>query len=83
MPNGNKIDQMTINILHCKTLQNLPKLGFLVRKYTIWQPCLGYILGDFLQTHLVTLLVNEKFPKILICLGEFRVSIRERNNFVM
>jgi hypothetical protein len=25
-------------ILHCKTLQNLTKLGFLVWKYTIWQP---------------------------------------------
>jgi hypothetical protein len=27
------------NIFHCKTLQNLPKLGFLVWKYAIWQPC--------------------------------------------
>jgi hypothetical protein len=26
------------NIVHCKTLQNLPKFGFLVRKQTIWQP---------------------------------------------
>jgi hypothetical protein len=34
VPNGRKIDQMAIkytNIFHCKTLQNLPKLGlFLV-----------------------------------------------------
>jgi hypothetical protein len=32
-PNGNKIDQTAIkftNIFHCKALQNLPKLGFLV-----------------------------------------------------
>jgi hypothetical protein len=28
-----------INIFHCKTLQHFPKLRFLVRKYTIWQPC--------------------------------------------
>jgi hypothetical protein len=28
-----------VNIFCCKTLQNLPKLGFLVWKYTIWQPC--------------------------------------------
>jgi hypothetical protein len=28
-----------INIFHCKAHQNLPKLGFLVRKETIWQPC--------------------------------------------
>jgi hypothetical protein len=28
------------NIFHCKTLQNLPKLGlFLVWEYAIWQPC--------------------------------------------
>jgi hypothetical protein len=27
------------NVFHCKTLQNLPKFGFLVRKQTIWQPC--------------------------------------------
>jgi hypothetical protein len=37
-----KIDQKVIkytNIFHhCKTLQKLPKLGFLVRKQTIWQP---------------------------------------------
>jgi hypothetical protein len=26
------------NIFHCKTLQNLPNLGFLVWKETIWQP---------------------------------------------
>jgi hypothetical protein len=25
-------------IFHSKTLQNLPKLGFLVLKQTIWQP---------------------------------------------
>jgi hypothetical protein len=25
-------------IFHCKTLQNFPNLGFLVRKQTIWQP---------------------------------------------
>jgi hypothetical protein len=27
------------NIFHCLTLQNLPKFGFLVGKYAIWQPC--------------------------------------------
>jgi hypothetical protein len=40
--NGCKIDEMAMkytNIYHCKFLQNLPKLGFLVRKYAIWQPC--------------------------------------------
>jgi hypothetical protein len=28
-----------INIIQSKALQNLPKLGFLVWKETIWQPC--------------------------------------------
>jgi hypothetical protein len=40
--NGRKMDQMAINytnIFHCNTLQNLPKMGFLVWKYTIWQTC--------------------------------------------
>jgi hypothetical protein len=27
------------NIFYCKTLQNLPKLGFFVWNNTIWQPC--------------------------------------------
>jgi hypothetical protein len=46
---GSKIDQMDIkftNIFHCKTHQNLPKLGFLGWKYTIWQPCLENITPD-------------------------------------
>jgi hypothetical protein len=41
MPNDRKILQMTIkysSIFHSKTLQNLPNLGFLVWKQTIWQP---------------------------------------------
>jgi hypothetical protein len=29
---------ITYTIFHCKTLQNLSKLEFLVRKYIIWQP---------------------------------------------
>jgi hypothetical protein len=41
-PIGLKIDQIDLkrtNIFHWMTHQNLPKLGFLVWKYTIWQPC--------------------------------------------
>jgi hypothetical protein len=51
-PNGPKFSsdykmyKMTIkyvgtytNIFLSKALQNVPKLEFLVRKYTIWQPC--------------------------------------------
>jgi hypothetical protein len=32
-------EYMYINNFHSKVLQNIPKLGFLVRKETIWQPC--------------------------------------------
>jgi hypothetical protein len=49
LPNGNKMFQMAVvyykrpknitNLLHSEALQNLPKLVFLVRKNTIWQPC--------------------------------------------
>jgi hypothetical protein len=41
IPNDHTIFQMTIqytSIFHSKALQNLPKLGFLVWKQTIWQP---------------------------------------------
>jgi hypothetical protein len=43
-PNGRKIDQMCIkytDIFHCKNLQKLLKFGFLVWKYTLWQPCIA------------------------------------------
>jgi hypothetical protein len=36
------------NLFYSKALQNLPDLGFLVWKYTIWQPCklLKYVHND-------------------------------------
>jgi hypothetical protein len=43
IPNDYKMNQMAAictkytDIFHCKSLQNLPKLGFLVWKYAIWQ----------------------------------------------
>jgi hypothetical protein len=37
------------NIVYFKTLQNLPKLGFLVWKYAIWQPCIWRCVGFFLS----------------------------------
>jgi hypothetical protein len=45
MPDGHKLDQMAIkyaNIVHRNTLQNLPKLVFLVWKQAIWQPSLKF-----------------------------------------
>jgi hypothetical protein len=55
IPHCHKIDQMAVKyldpmainhskILHCKSLQNLPKFGFFVWKYAIWQPRRGYVL---------------------------------------
>jgi hypothetical protein len=48
IPNNQKLYQIAIkymNIFHCKTLQNLPKFGFLVWKYTFWQFWLGPCLA--------------------------------------
>jgi hypothetical protein len=45
VPNGRMSIKYT-NISHCKTLQNVPELGFLVWKCTICQPCFvvfGYL----------------------------------------
>jgi hypothetical protein len=42
LPNDHYHCKMVIeytNLFHFQPLQNLPKLGFLVLKYTIWQPC--------------------------------------------
>jgi hypothetical protein len=42
IPTSHKIDHMAIkstNIFHYKAHHNLPKFGFLVWKYAIWQPC--------------------------------------------
>jgi hypothetical protein len=46
IPFGCKIDK-NFNIFNCKTL---PKLGFLVWKYTIWQHRLGRYKSSFLMT---------------------------------
>jgi hypothetical protein len=53
LPKDYKIYQITVkytkiavkytNIFHYKSVQNLPKLAFLVWKYTIWQPWSTYI----------------------------------------
>jgi hypothetical protein len=40
------------NIFHSKTLQNIPKLGFLLCKYTLWQPLsqMAAVLLDYVTT---------------------------------
>jgi hypothetical protein len=48
IPNGNNIFQVAIEytkLFDSKALQILPKLGFLVWKYTIWQPCPGQLFN--------------------------------------
>jgi hypothetical protein len=71
IPNGRKIDQKT-NIFHCKTLPNLPKLGLLVWKYAIWQPCkeaevrnvkLNYLLKETRPIKPNYLITNVLFRK--------------------
>jgi hypothetical protein len=45
-----KYSKMTIkytSIFHSNALQNLLKLGFLVCKQTIWQPCFPFLLFAF------------------------------------
>jgi hypothetical protein len=71
--NDHKIYQMAINytkwqqirakghkiyIFHCKTLQNLPKSGFLVWKYIIWQPWMSASIRTEIFHR-----INRKFPK--------------------
>jgi hypothetical protein len=56
IPKCGKIDQTDLkctNIFHCKIKQNLPKLGFLVRKYSIWQPCTSVERRFFYLTQLI------------------------------
>jgi hypothetical protein len=47
----NQVPIKYTNICHCKTLQNLPKFGFLVWKQTIWQPCSFLMRSDNLLLH--------------------------------
>jgi hypothetical protein len=64
IPNGNKINRMAIkytSIFHYKTLLNLPKSRFLVRKYAIWQPW--------------SRVEMEKFTETIIKLGSMTTSL--------
>jgi hypothetical protein len=58
-------------IFHSEAFQNIPQLGFLVRKYTIWQPCLHP--NEHLQKHspfLAIFATNRRlvFSHFLLCL---------------
>jgi hypothetical protein len=72
--NSNKICQMYIvcifqmdieytNLFHSKTLQNLPKMGFWVWKYTIWQTWQIYVAinSKARAMHFVGRSVDEAF----------------------
>jgi hypothetical protein len=55
------MDQVSIkytNIFYCKTLQNLPKFGFLVWKQTIWQPWLDRKVKVWRQLRVETFFVT-------------------------
>jgi hypothetical protein len=41
------------NLFHSRGLRNLPKLEFLVGKYTIWQPCPRGYTVKFIETVLL------------------------------
>jgi hypothetical protein len=59
------------NIFHFKALQNLPKLGFLVWKYTIWQPCCKAL--NFPKRPGLTLdVIAEKFRVIITLIDKTR-----------
>jgi hypothetical protein len=58
-------------IFYCKTLQNLPKLGFLVWKQTIWQPWswvswanLGCFFSEFPCKTCDIVFVRREIPKL-------------------
>jgi hypothetical protein len=46
------------NIFHSKALPNLPKLGFLVCKYTIWQSLAQTIIWEYAWKYFLTILSN-------------------------
>jgi hypothetical protein len=41
-----KLSVKYTKIFHSMAFKNLPKLGCLVWKYTIWQPCFGHRKND-------------------------------------
>jgi hypothetical protein len=82
LPNGPKIYQMAAvyvfqmaikctSIFHSNALQNLPKLGYFIRKYTVWQPwpAIGNALRPFVQ-----LAFSCLFPTAIRCYALFSIS---------
>jgi hypothetical protein len=51
------------DIFHCKTLKILPNLGFLVRKYTIWQPCSAHEKTKALKGNRVDFFTSVRLSK--------------------
>jgi hypothetical protein len=64
LPNDHKICQIVViyskwpidytNLYHYKALKNLLKLGFLVSKYTIWQPCIYLFSWHRVEREIIT-----------------------------
>jgi hypothetical protein len=76
------MDQVSIkftNIFHSKTLQNLPKFGFLVREQTIWQPCAHIETGTatmYVHTYIQRQANNQGTPTSKTCTQQlFVISV--------
>jgi hypothetical protein len=59
-PNGFE----NINIIHSKALQNIPKLGCLLWKYTIWHPCVHITYCHLSMIHMYLFWNNSFFLRI-------------------
>jgi hypothetical protein len=67
MPNGRKVDQMAIkytNIYHCKTLQNLPKLGFWFEKKPSGNPADERAIDRFPPRNFKCNTLNSSFQRL-------------------
>jgi hypothetical protein len=67
------------SIFHCKTLPNLSFLGFLVWKYTIWQPCRNVVnVGGFFGPRNLLRLTKDRIPE-----GDFIQILTRSSNILI
>jgi hypothetical protein len=92
LPNSHKIYQIAViyskwpyatytNIFHFKAFQNWPKLGFLVCKYTIWQPWLSDAFNSRLTAQLgQNFLSNFRQQHAAVLRSFAEIQITDRQN---
>jgi hypothetical protein len=73
LPNGRNVFQMALNytnIFHFKALQNLPLLGFLVWKCTVWQTCYRNVLclAEKLRSVSLSADISSTYVYMYICI---------------